>query len=132
MLENNKNRGSRIIVILKFHEPFKVQNLSCKTKFYLNENKLLIQAMITTMFTLYRIAFAPAPKSYQISPLFTEKMGDFGAFLVWERSQSGDSHNRQVFRLYLIAFFVPVQCEYSLSLALKLKLGVNRKCLIDC
>ena len=32
--------------------------------------------------TLYRLAFAPARKPYQIGPLFTYKNGDFGAISV--------------------------------------------------
>ena len=32
--------------------------------------------------TLYRLAFAPARKPYQIGPLFTYKKGDFGAISV--------------------------------------------------
>ena len=38
------------------------------------------------MFTLYWIAFAPAPKSYWIGLRFIHKNGDFGAISVTERS----------------------------------------------
>ena len=38
------------------------------------------------MFTLYRIAFAPARKPYWIGLLFTQKNGDFGAISVAERN----------------------------------------------
>ena len=38
------------------------------------------------MFTLYRIAFAPARKPYRIRLLFTHENGDFGAISVTERS----------------------------------------------
>ena len=38
------------------------------------------------MLTLYRIAFAPARKSYRIRILFTHKNGDFGAISVTERN----------------------------------------------
>ena len=38
------------------------------------------------MFTLYRIAFAPARRPYQIGLLFTHKSGDFGVISVTERS----------------------------------------------
>ena len=31
------------------------------------------------MFSLYLVAFAPAPKPYRIGLLFTHKNGDFGA-----------------------------------------------------
>ena len=37
------------------------------------------------MFTLYRIAFAPARKPYRIRLLFTHENGDFGAISVTER-----------------------------------------------
>ena len=38
--------------------------------------------------TLYRLAFAPARKPYQIGPLFTYKNGDFGAIsLAYVKSQ---------------------------------------------
>ena len=36
----------------------------------------------TAIRTLYRLAFAPARKPYQIGPLFTYKKGDFGAISV--------------------------------------------------
>ena len=38
------------------------------------------------VFILYEIAFAPAPKPYQIRLLFTHDNGDFGAISVTERS----------------------------------------------
>ena len=38
------------------------------------------------MFTLYRIAFAPARKPYRIGLLFTYENGDFGTISVTERS----------------------------------------------
>ena len=45
--------------------------------------------LIKAMFTLYRIAFAPARKPYQILLLFTQKNGDLGVVSVMERSCSG-------------------------------------------
>ena len=51
---------------------------------------------LTAMFTVYRVAFASALKSYQIGLLFTHKNGDFGWISVTERScadlESGESH----------------------------------------
>ena len=52
-------------------------------------SKSLAQAnLIKAMFTLYRIAFAPARKPYQILLLFTQKNGDLGVVSVMERSCS--------------------------------------------
>ena len=36
-------------------------------------------ADVKAMFSLYLVAFAPAPKPYRIGLLFTHKNGDFGA-----------------------------------------------------
>ena len=38
------------------------------------------------MYTLYRVAFAPARKPYRLGLLFTHKNGDFGAISVTEQS----------------------------------------------
>ena len=42
--------------------------------------------ILQSMLTLYRIAFAPARKSYQIGFLLTHKNGNFGAISVIDRS----------------------------------------------
>ena len=48
------------------------------------------------MFSLYQVAFAPAPKPYRIGLLFTGKNGDFGAISVTRRSRAGESDRRGV------------------------------------
>ena len=47
---------------------------------------------IKALFTLYRIAFAPALKLYRIGLLFTRKNGDFGAIFETERIFNVESH----------------------------------------
>ena len=47
---------------------------------------LLILGLCWALFTLCRMAFAPARKPYRIGLLFTHKNRDFGAISVTERS----------------------------------------------
>ena len=52
------------------------------------KNECMDQKVASDIFTRYRIAFAPARKSYRIGFLFTHKNGDYGAASVMERSRS--------------------------------------------
>ena len=45
-----------------------------------------MQVVVKAVFTLYRVAFAPPRKSYQIGLLFTHKNGSSGAISVTKRS----------------------------------------------
>ena len=64
------------------------------------------------MFTVYRIAFASALKSYRIGFLFTHKHGDLGGISVTEQSCA--------------ALISKVECRISDKLCATVRCSVNR------
>ena len=61
-----------------------------KTSFKFRNDMVNMQRLLfnksKAMFTLWRMAFAPAKKQYRIGLLFSHKNGDFGVISVTERS----------------------------------------------
>ena len=84
-----------------------------------------VKSHIGQVFTLYRIAFAPARKPYRIGLLFTHKNDNDNdnAAMLRRAFPKVKSHIGQVFTLYRIAFCVctcsyPVKSEHSISLCI--------------
>ena len=68
---------------------------------------------IKALFTLYRIAFAPALKPYRIGLLFTRNKGDIGAMFATERSNAPifkvETHMSDRCSHYTVHLFVSVR-----------------------